>query len=505
MTFDTGLRQLSRLAGVNGRNGSPVGPSLLVATIMALLGAAPGAAQEAGVELESTLLRTWSVDTVTIVDGLANVPLSMLGAGTTGAYRFEMAVFDSDGNRLYSDGWAREVSDRAAAFGGSGSSLLEPFRFGLRAGTYEVELRAFPTDAPDMGVVQRVAVDGFDQRPLASDLFLASRIEEIDETAGGGSWSVTHQGYGIQASAATTVLPAEPEIYYYMELYGMTAEPMTVSVSAEVVRPDGSVLYRTAPSDVDVGVEGQVLPFTGHLPLAGLPPGEFALAMAIESEGASIRRSASFRMAEPVKVATSIGTFETEYFASLPDEELARTFDGVGFLLTDAERVSFDGLPPDAKRRYLAQYFASRDPDPAAYGNAFLDEYIERIGIIWSRFHERVGTEDREPWRTPRGRLFLLRGEPDDMTVNYFPADEGDATGQAGSGSFGGEPPYEIWAYRQGNVRWVYLFVQENRFNAWRLLFTTDPNMSYPADWISKTGEAALQDLRNYGVSRNDG
>ena len=67
--FDTGLRQLSRLAGVYGRNGSPVGPSLLVATISGLLvAAAPAAAQETGVDLEATLLRTWSVESVTIIE-----------------------------------------------------------------------------------------------------------------------------------------------------------------------------------------------------------------------------------------------------------------------------------------------------------------------------------------------------------------------------------------------------------------------------------------------------
>jgi GWxTD domain-containing protein len=477
---------------------------LLVATMMALLcGAAPAVSQETGVELESTLLRTWTIDTVTIVDGLVNVPLSILDAGTTNAYRFELAVFDSEGNRLYSDGWAREVSDRTAAYSGAGSSLLEPFRLGLRSGTYEVELRAFPTDAPDMGVVQRVPIEGFAEQPRASDLFLASRIEEIDETAGGGNWSVTHQGYGIGASAAPTVLPAEPEIYYYLELYGMGPESWTASVAAEVVRPDGSVAYRTASTDVDVGVEGQVLPFTGHLPLAGLPPGEYQLVLVVESEDAPVRRAASFRMAEPVLIATgSDPSYETDYFASLPDEELIRTFDGVGYLLTDAERVSFDGLPPEAKRRFLAQYFASRDPDAATPGNAYLDEYVERIGIIRLRYSQRVGTEDRPPWTTPRGRLFLMRGQPDDMTVNNFPADQGDATAIIGSGgAFGGEPPYEIWAYRQGNVSWVYLFVQDNRFNAWRLIFTTDPNMSYPADWVRRTGEGAIQDLRNYGIS----
>ena len=115
--------------------------------------------EQAAGGLEVTLLRTWAPEDLTVVDGLANVPLTMLAGGTTGAYRFELSVFDATDTQLYRDSWERQVSRQAAAYVESGTSyLLEPFRFGVRPGEYEVEIRAYPTDAPDLG--ERVEGEG---------------------------------------------------------------------------------------------------------------------------------------------------------------------------------------------------------------------------------------------------------------------------------------------------------------------------------------------------------
>ncbi len=184
------------------------------------------------------------------------------------------------------------------------------------------------------------------------------------------------------------------------------------------------------------------------------------------------------------------------YFNSLSDAELAATFDGVGILLTEAERRTFDALPPDAKRRYLVEFFGARDATPLEPGNPFLDEYLERIGVITARFGARVGTEQREPWKTDMGYLYLKFGEPDDHIANFSPSDEGDPAAIIGAGGIGGEPPYEIWQYH--NTGYVYLFIEENRFGAWRMVFTTDQTMSSMADWWRRIGPSCARDLATY-------
>jgi GWxTD domain-containing protein len=434
---------------------------------------------------------------VTVVDGLVNVPLGMLAGGTTDAYRFEVTVSDRSGNELFRDSWVRELSDRAANYVETDASyLLESFRFGLRPGEYEIDIRAYPTDAADLGVRQAIALEAFDRRPPASDLFLSTRVEPLDES-GGGSWSVSRGGFGIRAAARTVVFADDPGLYYYIELYG-SEEEGTVSVTAEIRDLSGRSLFRTPADELGVPVGGT--PFTGMLPLAGLPVGAYDFLMTLEGgESGMIVRSAPFEVRESASLApvASAGQSELEeYFASLSDAELENTFGGVAVLVTPAERKTVEALPPDAQRRYLVEFFGSRDVNPYEPGNAFLEEYLERIAMITARYGERVGTSQRRPWTTDMGYLFLRFGDPPQRVVNYSPSDEGNPTGLVGAGSFAGEPPYEIWQYQ--DTGFVYLFVEENRFDAWRMIFTTDPNMVTLPDWSRRVGTNCIRDLTTY-------
>lgn len=484
----TGLRRRRSVAAL--------GCACALAGLLAVPGPARGQDETGGIQ--ATLLRTWTPGDVTVVDGLANVPLDILGAGTTGAYRFELAVFDADGKRLYQDGWKRSLSDQASGLIRSGTTLLEPFRFGLKPGSYEVEIRAFPTDAPQLGTSARLPLSGYEGRPAASDLFLAYKVEPLEEDAGGGSWSVTHGGFGIGAAPRAMVLPEQPDLFYYLELYA--GEAVQQTVSALVQDAGGRVLYRTPGRQVEVDAGGH--PFTGHLSLAGLPPGEYSLVMNIEANGATVSRSAPFEMlaASESPLARGDASEEAGYFASLSDQEIEDRFGAVGMLVTDAERIAYEALPPDAKRRYLTEFFRSHDSDPLTSGNKFLDEYLFRMDIIESRYADGVGTTALKPWLTPRGRILLLNGEPSDRIVELFPADQGAPERVIGSRSFGGEPPYEIWSYGK-TTGFVYLFVQEDRFNSWRLIYSTDPDVSTLPDWTQRVGLGALRDLRDhYGI-----
>ena len=436
-----------------------------------------------------------------MVDGLVNVPLDMLAGGTTGAYRFEIAVFDEEDNQLYRDGWERRVSAQTAAYMESGGSgLLEAFRFGLFAGSYEVEVRAYPTDAPDLGVMERQPLSAFQGEPVTSDLYLATRVEQIAEGAGGGSWSITHQGFGIAAAARTSILPSEPQLYYYIELYGLEDAATPVDVAATVRSGDREV-YRTPTTEVLVGPGGT--PFTGHMSLSGLPPGEYELAMSIAGGEEETSRTASFRMLDAAATAVATvegaGSYEADYFASLSDAELEETFGGVAVLITDTQRSTFEAFPPEAKRRYLTEFFRSQDPNPDSPGNEFLEQYLERIETARARYEERTGTEERMPWFTDRGRIYIKYGEPQNRVVNYSPSEFGTPSEVIGSGGYAGQPPYEIWQYQ--NTSFVYLFIEDDRFGHWRLIYSTDPDIASLADWYDRAGPTAMEDLaRSFGI-----
>ncbi|MEJ2483878.1 MAG: GWxTD domain-containing protein [Gemmatimonadota bacterium] len=447
-------------------------------------------------DLEASLVRSWAGDGVTTVDGLVEVPLAILAGGATGAYRFEVLVNDADGTQLFRDSWTREVSGRAAAYAETdASSMLESFSFGLRPGEYEIEILAYPTDAADLGVRQSYSLSAFSRRPVASDLILATRVEPLEES-GGGSWSVSRGGFGISATARTVILADDPDLYYYLELYGAETDRQ-VEVEADVRNGAGTSLFRTPERTVEVPAGGQA--FTGHLPLNGLPPGEYELVMTVNESGTeAATRSAWFevRSRAALDVVTTAGMAElADYFASLSDAELEDTFGGVETLLTESERSAFKALPPDARRRYLTDFFYSRDPLPETPGNPFLDEYLDRLSTVRARYSERVGTEEMAPWLTDRGWLYMRLGEPQNRVVNYYPSGSGGGSATADSGE---DPPYEIWQYQ--DTGYIYLFIEDNRFGAWSMIFTTDINLTSRADWARRIGPEARADLQNYGI-----
>ena len=455
------------------------------------------AAEEASASgFEASLLRTWTSDDLTIVDGLAQVPLAIMAGGTTGAYRFELTVFDHEGTQLYRDSWERNLSNRAAAYSEAASStMLEPFRFGVRPGSYEVEIRAYPTDAPDLGTRARISVEAFAERPVASDLFLADRVEPLD-AEGGGSWSITHGGFGISAVARTTVLPQEPRLFYYIEIYGANDAAVQAQLTASVVDANQRVIYTTPATTEQVPVGG--LPYAGSLSLAGLPPGSYQLRLELELGDGGVTREAPFRMLDAAAARPVMpSSYEARYFESLSDEELDETFGGVGYMVSESERQAYNSLPPDAKRRYLTEFFASRNPT-AGSGNPFLETYLDRVGTVRRKYGELVGTSERPPWTTDAGRIYLRFGEPDERVINHFPSGA-DTRPVGGSQSLQGEQPYEIWGYH--STGYVYLFVQESQFGVWRMIYTNDRNLNSLADWYERVGPEAIRDMQTkFGI-----
>lgn len=455
-------------------------------------------ASSEGTDVTVRLYRSWTADGTTVVDGVASVPLRLLG-GTAGSYDSKIQVLDGQGTQLYADHWSRNVSERAAPLADAGGTLQESFRFGLKPGRYRVEFTATP-DGQEQGSSATTQIDAYDGHPDASDLILADRIERVDASSGGGAWPVVRYGYGIGAAVKAAVTERRPEIYYYLELYAEHGGADSARVTAAVMQGSRK-LYESPPRAVEVLSPG--IPFTGHLSLAGLPPGDYELVMDVHEAGKEFSRRAPFTMTHRPAVMQAAGPesdASSGYFDNLSGDELESLFGGVGLLLGETQRKAYEELPVDAKRRFLKEFFRQHDPDPLTAKNEFLDEYLQRVHYIRANFHERVGTKKREPWRNARGRIYLQHGPPTDKIVERFPTGSAPAaTGLGGDTS----PPYEIWFYGK-STGYVYLFADESGQGAYRLMYSNDPNVSTLPDWQLRVGPEAVNDLqKHFGFQPN--
>ena len=101
---------------------------------------------------------------------------------------------------------------------------------------------------------------------------------------------------------------------------------------------------------------------------------------------------------------------ERERLERLTPEHRAWVEEEVVYIITDAEREFFLTLATlEERRRFIEAFWRRRDPDPASPVNEAREEHYRRLA-----FANRSLADDttRPGWRTDRGRMFILLGEP---------------------------------------------------------------------------------------------
>ncbi|MGH9337009.1 MAG: GWxTD domain-containing protein, partial [Vicinamibacteria bacterium] len=100
-------------------------------------------------------------------------------------------------------------------------------------------------------------------------------------------------------------------------------------------------------------------------------------------------------------------------------------------IITPAEREVFLDLTTDAARdRFVSDFWTERDPTPATTRNEYREEHLRRVETA----RRLYVAGSRPPWRTDRGRIYIVLGPPDQIdrlpeSRNFY--------------------PLEIWQYNQ--------------------------------------------------------
>lgn len=459
-------------------------PALVVALIAPLcLPLAVMAQEEAPLEL--TLYRTLAPGAVTAVDAVAEIdPRGLFEAGDC-SYRVRISITGAAGTPPVEDEWRRTVSCSSME-ANPRTRLIDTFSFAVQPGSYQVEMKV----VPELGDAERTVRQSLQSLPPAarlSDLYLAREVAW--DSAGQVDWPLRKGGIGIAAEAAVDVPTTRPFLGYYVELYGADVRAIEGTVTGAIVRPGGTRVAQFTLQTIDSLVVAR--PVAGAVSLAGLPVGsyDFELTVAFAGEDPAVRRR-SFRMvredAAEAVVRREPGEFE-RYFAQVSDSALTR-FDAVVLWMEGGpERDRFRDLSPDAKRRFLAEYFNTGTMllpgGQSMAGGEALRALIRRVNDAERLFGERAGDERRPGWQTDRGRLYVRFGPPADRISRPFPGSD--------------TRPYEIWYYNIGRG-FVYLFADESGFGNYRLLYSTDPTEPTLPDWRTRVGPAGVDELATY-------
>jgi GWxTD domain-containing protein len=422
-------------------------------------------------DIEIRITRFWRSDR-TLLEGV--IARRVSAADVSATPRITVLVTDSSGNVLHTESWTDTVPSRVASVARARGSaeLTRPFSLGVTAGSYWIKVAV---DREHRSDTARLAVRGFTAPPVISDVIVSSRIRALAQGDQPVAGELRKGRYAVEQGPRVVIMPTDPTLWYYVELYGAGDLALKTDLEFAVTRSSGGApLFRTtrtlAPSAGSIDA--------ARIPLQGLPPGDFILTVTARRGGLEEVRQAPFTMGTmPTAVADVAGTegalFDQYFTPALRNDSTVRELVEALVLAAPGEAVSksTQQLPVDAQRRYLARYWSRiPDPAPATPKHELLEEFAERVRFVAREYREReIG---RSGVATDRGRIYLKYGAPDAKLP--LPMTNNRAV--------------EVWKYsRLRNLK--YAFLDETGFHNFNLVFTTDPYEQSAADWQERVGD----------------
>lgn len=284
-----------------------------------------------------------------------------------------------------------------------------------------------------------------------SDLELCSRIQEATVP---GSF-VKNTLEVVPNATLMFGVSSHPVVFHYAELYNLRAD-QSYTLRSSVLDASGAEVKSTSrkrqftvSNAVDVGT----------MNVTSLPSGRYIYQLSVMED--TVREAARtrkvFYIYNPhIKTATVSGaSLKASEMAGLDFDELGAEFESATYLADGDETDAFEKLTTvDARREFLSQFWTSVEKGKGGREPVLRADYLRRVQLSMQRYrlHGRPG------WKTDRGRVFLLYGEPDE--IERVPSDEQ-------------VKPHEIWYYYRIENGVQFVFVDRTGFGDYLLVHST--------------------------------
>ncbi len=351
--------------------------------------------------------------------------------------------------------------------------LVGVLGFVISQGTYTINVEG--ADALNTNHKKSIT-DHFNVTPLwknkvsMSDLQFASRI--IPNSPNNNSIFYKNT-YEIIPSIMNVFGENQPVLFYYMELYNLKNLPkgdiklqsVVFNSRGKVVSSKSKIISNSLNSRVEVGTEV----------LNKYPTDSYTLTEALLDSAVNIGISSSKRFfvynpsipLPDTSYTNSISSLSSE-FNVMSEDEVDKTFQESRYVATTNEIKQYEGLETlDGKRKFLYEFWRSRDMNPATQLNEAYQDYMNRV----QRCNERYTSMGKEGWKTDRGRIYLLYGEPTE--IERYPNEQNTK-------------PYEIWHYNelQGGV--IFVFADITGFSQYTLVHSTMRGELRDDNWVER-------------------
>ncbi len=265
-----------------------------------------------------------------------------------------------------------------------------------------------------------------------------------------------------------------PVLYFYSEFYNLQSnigsenlkvDHLLINSSNKTVYKKSRLFPRNSSSAVDVGA----------INISKMPSGAYTLLDVATDTVKNITFYSSKKIfiynpsvIDTTPVVSSANTMLSSEFASMSDEELDQAFNESKYIATKQEKDQWEALKnEDAKKQFLFDFWRNRDAAPATPVNEYKREYFERV----KKANSLYTNIQRKGWKTDRGRVLLIYGEPSE--VERYP-NQVDTK------------PYEIWHYNDLEGGVIFIFADLTGFSDYTLINSTKRGEISDPDWQRK-------------------
>ncbi len=290
-----------------------------------------------------------------------------------------------------------------------------------------------------------------------SDIELAASIME-SETDSGMFYKNTYEVLPNPGNVYGGILPV---IFFYSEIYNIDISPGSENLKVEniLINSSDQVFYKKAKLITRNNASVVEL---GTINISKAPSGAYTLIIAVTDSIKNLSIFSSKRLfiynpgiVDSQSLSGGDNTTLPSEFTTMSEEELDEAFAESRYIATDYEQKQWEKVTTeDAKRQFLYNFWNARDKNTSTPQNEYKIEYFNRVKLA----NERYATMQKKGWRTDRGRVLILYGEPSD--IERYP-NQVDTK------------PYEIWNYEELEGGVVFVFADLTGYNDYIIIHST--------------------------------
>ena len=348
------------------------------------------------------------------------------------------------------------------------TALTGQLKYSLNEGNYLCELKGEDLNSPNASdsVSFVFVIEGFDPQSFSmSDIQFASSIMKSANT----SSQFYKNNYEIVPNPSGIYGESLPVLYFYSELYNLDRN----------VKSDQLQLQYNISNQYNEDVYSKSRKFpkiassivvAEAINVSKFPSGSYTMTLSLADSASqtSDQNIKRFTIINPAVEDTHTVVLDTEVMSSefmqMDADELDKVYQFSRYIATKKEQEVWKLLSSlTEKRNFLFDFWKRRDEDPNTPLNKYKNDFFERVEIAGKRF-ENISTVG---WKTDRGRVFCVYGEPDE--IERYPNEEDTK-------------PYEIWSYYgiEGGVTFVFAelfgFSDMNLVHSTKIGELSDPN-----------------------------